>query len=156
MKPVTLTLIALILTGCTSAANLKPGVLRCMVEDGFDKTTEGLSLTVYDRTLQEVWNATLRGATAITHADSRTKIIEQQPPRFIRLEGATFFRVETASFTGIFLIPDGDAIQIQVTKIYKARMAVGHYGPTEGDYLRAIQRELAQLPSASTSPRAPR
>ena len=156
MKPVTLTLIALILTGCTSAANLKPGVLRGMVEDGFDKTTEGLSLTVYDRTLQEVWNATLRGATAITHADSRTKIIEQQSPRFITLEGATFFRIETASFTGIFLIPDGPAIQIQVTKIYKARMAVGHYGPTEGDYLRAIQRELARLPSAATLPRAPR
>ena len=156
MKPLTLALIALLLAGCTSAANLKPGVLRGMVEDGFDKTTEGLSLTVYDRTLQEVWNATLRGATAITHADSRTTIIEQQPPRFIKLEGATFFRIETASFTGIFLIPDGDAVQIQVTKIYKARMAMGHYGPTEGDYLRAIQRELAQLPSASTSPRAPR
>jgi hypothetical protein len=133
-----------ILAGCASAANLKPGVPRGMLEDGFDKTTEGLSLTVRGRTLDQVWAASLRGATAITQADSRTKIIEQQPPRFIKLEGATFFRIETASYTGIFLIPDSDAIQIQVTKIYKARMAVAHYGPSEGDYLRAIQAELSR------------
>jgi len=135
-------LAALFLIGCTSLANLKPGTLRGMTEDGFDKTTEGLSLTVRGRTLEEVWGAALRGATAITQADSRTKIVDQQPPRVIKLEGATFFRIETASYTGIFLIPDGEAIQVQVTKIYKSRMVVADYGPSEGDYLRAIQREL--------------
>jgi hypothetical protein len=138
-----LSILTLLLAGCTSLADLKPGVTRGMVEDGFDKTTEGLAFTVIGRTIEEVWGAALRGATAITKVDSRTKIVDQQPPRVIRLEGATFFRVETASYTGIFVIPEGDAIQVQVTKIYKARMASAHYGPSEADYLRAIQRELA-------------
>src|SRR3990167_8459516 len=81
-----LALIALLLAGCAGAGNLKPGVPRGMLEDGFDKTTEGLALTVRDWSLQDVWSAALRGAMAITRADSRTQIIEQLPPRFIKLE----------------------------------------------------------------------
>jgi hypothetical protein len=138
-----LAMLVFFLAGCTSLDDLKPGSGRGTVEDGFDKTTEGLSLTVRGRSLEEVWAAAVRGATAVTRMDSRTKIVEQQPPRVIKLTGSNFLGIETVFYTGIFLISDGEAIQVQVTKIYTARMAAVHYGPSEGDYLRAIQRELA-------------
>ena len=142
MKTLVLAIAALALAGCASAANLKPGVPRGMLEEGFDKTTEGLSMTVRDRSLDEVWQAALRGAIAVTRSDSHAKIIERQPPRLIKLEGSNFLGIETVSYTGIFLIPASNAVEVQVTKIYKARMAVVHYGASEGDYLRAIQAEL--------------
>lgn len=112
-----LAVLALLLAGCTSLADLKPGLPRRTMEDGFDKTTEGLSLTVRGRTLEDVWQAALRGALAVTRADSHAKIVEQQPPRVIKLEGSNFLGIETVSYTGIFLIPEGAAIQVQVTKI---------------------------------------
>ena len=156
MRMLTLALAVLLLTGCTSAANLKPGVLRGMLEDGFDKTTEGLSLTVRSRSVEEVWDATVRGIRTVMATDRATRLVDQTPHRTIRLERKDFLGWFPQSYVGIFLKPGEQAVVVEVSKINWGRMQVTEWGPTEGDYLRAIQRELAQLPSASTSPRAPR
>jgi len=144
MKALVILVVLGMVLGCAGSGNLKPGTPRGMLEDGFDKTTEGLSMTIRGRSLDEVWQAAVRGAQAVTRADSRAKIVEQHPPRVIKLTGSNFLGIETVSYTGIFLIPDGETIQVQATKIYKARMALTHYGASEGDYLRAIQRELSR------------
>ncbi len=138
--PVALAL--LFLAGCTSLADLKPGVPRGMREDGFDKTTEGLSMTVRG-SLDEVWAATMRGAAAIVAKDRQTRIVSTDRPRAVRVERLDFLGLFPNSFTGIFLTPQGEAVLVEVSKINQTRMQVTEFGPTEGDWLRAIQRALS-------------
>ena len=144
MKMLTLALITLTITGCTSAANLKPGVLRGMLEEGFDKTTEGISLTIRGRPVEEIWDATVRGVKTIMHGDRQTRLVDQTPHRVIRLERRDFLGTLPQSYMGIFLKPVDQTIVVEVSKINWGRMQVTEWGPTEGDYLRAIQRELAR------------
>jgi hypothetical protein len=134
---------ALLLASCTSLADLKPGVLRGVQEDGFDKTTEGISLTVHGRTVDEVWQAAMRGAQTVVQSDSSSRIVDTQPPRLIKLERKDFLGWFPQSYTGIFLQRNDEAIVIEVSRINWGRMQVTEFGPSEGDYLRAIQRELA-------------
>jgi len=134
-----------LLLGCTSAANLKPGVPRGMLEEGFDKTTEGISLTVRGRPVEEVWDATVRGVRTVMRGDGSTRAVEQQPFTLIKLERKDFLGWFPQSYTGIFLKPAGDGTTIvEVSKINWGRMQGPEYGPTEGDYLRAIQAELSR------------
>jgi hypothetical protein len=144
MRRVTITVAILLLLGCAGAHNLKPGIPRGMLEEGFDKTTEGISLTVRNRDPLEVWDATVRGVVTILRGDRQTRLVDQTPHRLIRLERKDFLGTFPQSYTGIFLKAEKDAVVVEVSKINWGRMQVTEWGPTEGDYLRAIQRELRQ------------
>jgi len=131
-----------LLAGCAGVADLKPGTLSGGTRDGFERTSEGLALTVRGRSLVDVWAATLRGANAVTRTTAYSRMVDQQPNQFIKMEGQS--PVDGSVFyTGIFLVPVSDAIQVQASKLYLVRWVLVPYGPSEADYLRAIQRELA-------------
>jgi hypothetical protein len=139
---VLLMLLVRLLTACAGADDLKPGIARGVQEDGFEKTTEGLSLTVHDRTVDDVWTAAMRGVQTVVQSDASSRIVEERRPAMIKLERKDFLGWFPQSYMGIFLKPVERAIVIEVSKINWGRMQVTEFGPTEGDYLRAIQREL--------------
>jgi hypothetical protein len=131
-----------LLAGCASVADLKPGTLSGGTKDGFEQTNEGLTLTVRGRSLEDVWAATLRGANVVARTRAYIRIVDQQPNQFIKMEGRN--PVDSSVFyTGLFLVPLSDAIQVQATKLYLVRWVLVPYGPSEADYLRAIQGELS-------------
>ena len=131
-----------LVVSCTSAGSLKPGVSRGMLEDGFDKTTEGLSLTVRDRSLEDIRAASERAVAIMQARDRRLRVVSIDKPRTIRLERKDFLGWFQNSYTGIFLKPTDQAVIIEVSKINWSRTQIGEYGASEGEYLRAIQREL--------------
>jgi len=132
-----------LLAGCASVADLKPGTLSGGTKDGFEQTSEGLALTVRGRSLEDVWAATQRGANVVTRTRAHVRIVDQKPNQFIKIEGQNAVD-STVFYTGLFLVPLSDAIQVQATKLYLVRWVLVSYGPSEADYLRAIQRELSQ------------
>ena len=84
----------------------------------------------------------VKGALTVIRTGPKQEIVAQEAPSVIKIEGRDFFGWTTTFYVGVFVYKLGDAVQVQVSKFYRSRAGVVEYGPSEGDYLRAIQREL--------------
>jgi len=148
--PIVLGVLFLLLSGCTSVDSLKPGSPRGTYENGFMKTTEGLSLTVRNRSYEEVWAAADKamrsGSTAPAGVYSGTlKVVERRKERgTIKAEENNFLGLSRA-YVGIFIspaTPGADAYVVEVSKILKSRTEVIQGRDWEVDLLRAIRAEV--------------
>jgi hypothetical protein len=152
---------ALLVVGCTSADNLKPGVSRGTMEARFTKTTEGLQLEVRGRSYDQVWDAVER---AVAWAGKEPgglyqgplKVVDRQKDRgAIRTEEPNSLGL-TRAYVGVFVTPPrngADVYTVEVTKIMKNRTEVVQGRNWEADLLRAIDAVLktqAAVPVGST------
>ena len=142
--------VALSLAACTTVDSLKPGVPRGTYESGFMKTTEGLSLTVTNRSYDDIWAAADRamtsgGAVSAGVYSGRLKVVEKHKDRgVIKSEEGNFLGL-TRAYVGIFISPakpGADAYVIEVSKILKSRTEVIQGRDWEVDLLRAIQADV--------------
>ncbi len=147
---VVLLVLWLFVSACTTVASLKPGAPRGTYESGFMKTTEGLSLTVRNRSYEEVWAAADRAMTSGGTASAgvysgRLKVVERHKDRgVIKSEEENFLGL-TRAYVGIFISPakpGADAYVIEVSKILKARTEIIQGRDWEVDLLRAIQADI--------------
>ena len=135
-----------LLAGCASTlADVKPGVPRAGKEEGFDRTTEGLAMTVLDRSPAEVWAATQRAAlglaSGVIAGNGRLEVAESQPPTVLKLQARDLFGVCCVYYVGIFIKAQEGSTTVEVNK-RDNYLNVRSFCPCEGDYLRAIEREL--------------
>jgi hypothetical protein len=141
-----LVLAALVLAGCTSTlADVKPGLPIAGREEGFDRTTEGLSMTVLDRSPAEVWAASQRAAlglaSGVIAAKVRLEVAESQPPTVLKLQARDLFGACCVYYVGIFITGQERVTTVEVNK-RDNYVNVRSFCPCEADYLRAIEREL--------------
>jgi len=140
---------AVLLAGCTGTlADVKPGAPRPGIkESGYDKTTEGLSMTVVDRTLDEVNAAVERAVESILAGPKEagvTLVLVERQPGVLKLQALDRFRKCCVYYVGIFITSKGRETTVEVNWRAAYALLVAEPCPCEGDYLRAIERELAQ------------
>ena len=70
LAPIALSL-AVLLAGCATAADIKPGVVRGLDDRGYVKTTEGFAVAVSGCTDADIWQA-VRASAAETHVSDST------------------------------------------------------------------------------------
>ena len=142
--------VALSLAACTTVDSLKPGAPRGTYESGFMKTTEGLSLTITNRSYDDIWAAAERAMTSGGTASAgvysgRLKVVQKDKDRgVIKSEEVNFLGL-TRAYVGIFISPakpGADAYVIEVSKILKSRTEVIQGRDWEVDLLRAIQADV--------------
>ena len=135
-------LIALIaLAGCTTVENLKPGVTRPGPEyrRGFIKTTEGLAMTVPDRSYEQVWAAAekaVRMQLTWVDGDPQRGVIRAADNNFLGL---------SKGFVGVFITRTPmttSAYTVEVSKILKNRTSADLIQDYEVTILRAIQTDV--------------
>ena len=134
------------LAGCASTlADVKPGVPRAGKEEGFDRTTAGLSMTVLDRSPAEVWAAAQRAAlglaSGVIAGNGRLEVAESQPPTVLKLQARDLLGACCIYYVGIFITGQERATTVEVNK-RDNYVNVRSFCPCEADYLRAIEREL--------------
>jgi len=141
-------LVSLLLVGCTSTlADVKPGVPRGTKEAGFDKTTEGLSMTVVDRTPDEVNGAVERAVEGILAGPKDAGVIlvlVERQPGVLKLQALDRFRKCCVYYVGIFVTSKGRETTVEVNWRAAYVSLAGEPCPCEADYLRAVERELAK------------
>jgi hypothetical protein len=150
-----LSILALLLCGCATAADIKPGVVRGVDDSGFVKTTEGFGIVTSGCPDSQIWTVTLETATTfrptrhvfsygpltILSADEPTGVIKAEDP-------SNFWR--TGSFVGIFIHRlREDRPLIEVTSFWDTKSVV-ITNPWETDLLGAIRDRLpCVLPQAA-------
>lgn len=137
---------AIALAGCASTlADLRPGLPRAGKEEGFDRTTEGLSMTVLDRSPGEVWAASQRATLWLVSGaiagKVRLEVAESQPPTVLKLQARDLFGACCVYYVGIFITSQEGSTTVEVNKRDNYLNVRGSC-PCEADYLRAIEREL--------------
>jgi hypothetical protein len=135
MRPSALGLLlaAGLLSACATTHDVSPG---------FQQAEGGTILIVSGRSLEDVWPAALRGATVASQAGHQT-LTTQNEPRVIQIEGKDVVGWLVSYWVAIRLDQRDEDVRIYVSKWYRHPSALIKDGPSEGDYLRAIQRELA-------------
>jgi hypothetical protein len=143
-------LLALLVTACTNVESLKPGVARGTYESGFMKTTEGLSLTVQNRSYDQVWaaaEAAMKTAAAASAGvySGRLKVVERLKDKGVIKSEEENFHGLTRAYVGVFIspaTPRASAYVVEVSKILKSRTEVIQGRDWEVELLRAIQAEV--------------
>lgn len=135
-----LALTLVVLTACTTVDNLKSGVARGTMESGFMKTTEGLSMTIPNRSYAEVWAA----AEKAMRAQGLTVVSLDQTSGVLRSANRNVFRLD-AAYVGIFITPPtpgAASYTVEVSKILKNRTNIDTGTDFEVTLLRAIQADV--------------
>jgi hypothetical protein len=139
---------------CTTVDSLKPGASRGTLESGFMKTTEGLSLTVRDRSYDDVWGAAMAAMMDASRAPREMytgplAIVDQDKVRgVIRAEEVSYFGV-VRGYVGVFINPttaSAPAYVVEVSKIRRGRTDVIQGTDWEAHLLRAIQARVGGTP----------
>ena len=130
---------ALLLAGCTTVGNLKPGIARGTLESGFMKTTEGLSMAIPNRSYREVWAAAekaMRAQLTLVSADPARGVLRGADVNFLGLD---------KGYVGVFITPTTPAAPsytVEVSKILKNRTSIDVLKDFEVTILRAIQADV--------------
>lgn len=138
--------LAVVLTGCASAANIKPGVVRGL-ERGYIRTTEGLALATRGCADEELWRRTLDAVRTLEspswQVGKQLRVLQAnfEAGRIDAIDERTF--VGTTSYVGIFLHRlAGDLRLLEVSAFWKTRMTVTE-NPWEMAVLRGIEARLS-------------
>jgi hypothetical protein len=144
--------LALLITGCATAADIKSGVIRGL-DDGYVKTTEGFGIVTKGCPDSELWAVTLEtawtfrpsghvfeyGPLLILSADEGSGVIRAHDPM-------NFWR--KGSYVGIFIHQLSDDLRlIEVSSFWDTRTVVLR-NPWERDLLGELMRRLPCLVSS--------
>lgn len=150
MRPILIAL-AILLTGCATAANIKSGVVRGLGPAGTLKTTEGVALVTNGCSAAQVWRAALEGTrnspVEILQADEEAGRIDARAAAGWSWANYFVFGVfaqSTDAYIGVFiqtLPPRTDLRLIEVSAFWNNRMSVDE-NPWEQRLLRAIVERL--------------
>jgi hypothetical protein len=144
----------LIVNACTTLDSLKPGAPRGTLESGFMKTTEGLSLTVRDRSYDDVWSAAMAAMEEARKAPRELytgplAIVDQDKRRgVIRAEEISHLGI-VRGYVGVFIsptTPSAPAYVVEVSKIRRQRTGLVSGTDWEAHLLRAIQSKVGGTP----------
>ena len=108
-------------------------------ESGFMKTTEGLSMTVPDRTYDQVWAAAekaTRSQLTLVDANKARGVLRAADVNFLGLD---------KGYVGVFIAPTtptATAYTVEVSKILKNRTSIDLLQDYEATILRAIQADV--------------
>ena len=151
-----LALAALALAACTTTTidSLTPGTPLGTVERGFMKTTAGLSLTVRDRSYEQVWaaaeDAMARAVTAEAGTFSETlALIDDDKARGLIRSAIRSPLGATRAYVGIFVspvTPQAAAYVVSVSQKLKSDAEVIKGRDWEADLLRAVQSAVGGTP----------
>jgi hypothetical protein len=142
-----LSILMLLLSGCATAADIKPGIVRGLDDDGYVKTTEGFGIVTSGCPDSQLWTVALETATMfrptghvfsygplkILTADEAAGVIKAEDP-------GNFWR--KGSYVGIFIHRvREDRRLIEVTSFWDTKSVVVR-NPWEKDLLRALKDRL--------------
>jgi hypothetical protein len=146
---------ALSLAACTTTIDsLTPGTPLGTIERGFMKTTAGLSLTVRDRSYDQVWaaadDAMARAVTAERGTFSETlALIDDDKTRGVIRSAIRSPLGATRAYVGIFVspvTPNAGAYVVSVSQKLKSEAEVIEGRDWAAELLRAIQAAVGGTP----------
>lgn len=128
---VVLAALTLLFTGCASAADIKPGLIRGIDDRGFVKTTEGFALALAGCSEPEIWSAMRAAASDVRVSDStnfwrpRSLTILDEDERGGVLRAKDDGWLNAVSYVGIYLHRvRPDLRLVEVTSFWKGRTVV--------------------------------